>query len=101
MITNTTVFANDTVQLPCGAVKDETYPTLVLNYRWEVDGVGVNTSDGHFQLTGNHGDLQINRAVLTDAGVYTCIAITSDTNLTLDSYLETVIGSTVFTVASE
>ena len=95
-----TVFTDDTVALPCRAVVDGGYPTLALSYRWEVDGVEV-ISDGHFQLTGDHGDLQINQVVLTDAGEYTCVAVTSDTNLTLDSYLETVIGSTELFVASE
>ena len=62
---------------------------------------GEVISDGRVQLTGDHGDLEINPVVLTDAGEYTCVAVTSDTQLTLGSYLETVIGSTGLIIASE
>ena len=97
-----TAFSNDTVLLRCRGTVDNSYPSLTLSYRWEFNDFPILVSQGgRFDLTGNHGDLQITHVQPKDTGNYSCIAITSDANLANATSLETRIESTTLLVASE
>ncbi|KAI6651697.1 sidekick Protein [Oopsacas minuta] len=95
MNSSLTTFINETVLLACRARPDSNYPSLDLSYRWEHDGEDVNISiNGRIRLVGDYGDIQISSVVLADAGNYTCIAKTNDSNLIPSPHLETLIGYT-------